>query len=260
LKEIDIKAHNSRRIGLGVMGLAEYLFAKGLRYGSSRAIVEIERLMRFIRDNVYQALVELSDEKGAFPKFDPVAYGKASFIRKLPASLRMDVKDHGVRCVTGLALAPTGTISLLADATSGIEPLFRKAYIRNDRVSRIYIHPIYRQLLEKRADVPDWYVDTDDLSPSDHFETQAIVQKYVDGAVSKTINMPKGTTAKQLSKLTLEYIRDLKGVTVYVDGSREGQILNKVSKEEIMQYLKENKIKESADIESTQCATGSCEI
>lgn len=262
LKEIDIKAHNSRRIGLGVMGLSEYLFAKKLRYGSERATVEIERLMRFIRDTVYQTLVELADEKGAFPKFDPVAYGKASFIRKLPASLRMDIKERGVRCVTGLAIAPTGTISLLAEVNSGIEPLFRKAYLRSDRVSdRIYVHPLYRKFLEDpELEVPDWYVDTDDLEPSDHFEVQSVVQKYVDGAVSKTINMPAKTTSKQLSKLMLEYIYDLKGVTVYVDESREGQILNKVSEKEVKKYLKDNNVKETMDEESVRCSTGTCEI
>jgi ribonucleoside-diphosphate reductase alpha chain len=148
LQEIDVKAHNSRRIGLGVMGLAEYLFAKKVKYGSPKAINEIERLMRFIRDRTYETLVELAMEKGAFPKFDPIAYGKASFIRKLPASLRMDIKKHGVRCVTGMAIAPTGTISLIADVTSSIEPLFRKAYMRQDRVGdRMYVHPIYRSLL-----------------------------------------------------------------------------------------------------------------
>jgi len=261
LQEIDIKAHNSRRVGLGVMGLAEYLFAKGLKYGSDKAIIEIERLMRFIRDAAYETLVELAQEKGAFPKFDPVPYGKASFIRKLPASLRMAIKEHGVRCVTGLAIAPTGTISLLADVNSGIEPLFRKAYLRNDRVSkRMYVHSIYKDLLKNGGKIPEWYVDTDDLKSADHFEVQAIVQKYVDGAVSKTINMPEGTTSKQLSKLTLEYIYDLKGVTVYVDGSREGQILNKVTKKEVEKYFKENKIKGSADAEAVKCATGSCEI
>ena len=190
LQEIDIKAHNSRRIGLGIMGLAEYLFAKRLKYGSNKAINEIERLMRFIRDSVYETLVELAVEKGAFPKFDPVAYGKASFIRKLPASLRMDIKENGVRCVTGMAIAPTGTISLLADVTSGIEPLFRKAYLRSDRVSdRMYVHPIYEKLLESKDEVPEWFVDSDDLEPSDHFETQAVVQRYVDGAVSKCISL-----------------------------------------------------------------------
>jgi len=261
LKEIDIKAHNSRRIGLGVMGLADYLFAKGLRYGSTRSIVEVERLMRFIRDTVYETLVELAQEKGAFPKFDPVPYGKASFIRKLPASLRLDIKEHGVRCVTGLAVAPTGTISLLAEVNSGIEPLFRKAYLRTDRISdRMYVHPIYQKLLKNNEKRPKWYVDTDDLKPSDHFEIQSVVQKYIDGAVSKTINMPKGTTPKQLSRLMLEYIHDLKGVTVYVDGCKKGQVLNKVSKAEVDKYLKENKVKESADIESLSCVAGSCEM
>jgi len=261
LKEVDIKAHNSRRIGIGVMGLAEYLFAKGLRYGSERATVEIERLMRFIRDEVYETSVELASEKGSFPKFEAVPYGKASFIRKLPASLRMAIKEHGVRNVTSMAIAPTGTISLLADVTSGIEPLFRKAYIRSDRVSdRMYIHPIYRKFLEEGGTVPEWYVDTDNLSPSDHFEVQSIVQKYTDGAVSKTINMPVGTTAKKLSRLTLEYIHDLKGVTVYVDGSRDGQILNKVEESEARKYLKENKIETGPDLDSVQCASGVCEV
>ncbi len=115
-------------------------------------------------------------------------------------------------------------------------------------------------MLKSKEKVPEWYVDTDDLEPADHFEVQAIVQKYVDGAVSKTVNMPVGTTPEQLSKLTLEYIHDLKGVTVYVDGSREGQILNKVTKKEVEKYLKENKVKESADIESLSCASGSCEM
>lgn len=82
IKEVDINTHKSRRVGLGVIGLAEYLFAKKVRYGSEKAVAETERLMRFIRDSAYQASVELSIEKGAFPMFDPVAYGKASFIRK----------------------------------------------------------------------------------------------------------------------------------------------------------------------------------
>ena len=260
LQEIDVKAHNSRRIGLGVMGLAEYLFAKKLRYGSPKSIYEIERLMRFVRDKTYETLISLAQEKGAFPKFDPIAYGKASFIRKLPASLRMSIKQHGVRCVTGLAIAPTGTISLIADVASGIEPLFRKAYLRQDRIGdRMYIHPIYQSILENKTETPEWYVDTDDLKPSDHFEIQAVVQKYVDGAVSKTINMPKGTTPEQLSSLTLEYIHDLKGVTVYVDGSREGQILNKVSEEEVIKSLKANKADNYAGRESVECASGMCE-
>ena len=171
----------------------------------------------------------------------------------------MAIKKNGVRCVTGLAIAPTGTISLIADVTSGIEPLFRKAYMRHDRVGdRMYIHPIYKDLLEKREEIPDWYVDTDDLNPSDHFEIQVAVQKYVDGAVSKTINMPAGTTQEQLSHLMLEYIYDLKGATVYVDGCREGQILNPVLEEEVLEYL--GKSDSNADLETVRCVTGMCEM
>lgn len=263
LKEIDIKAHNARRVGLGVMGLAEYLFAKKLRYGSKKAIYEVERLMRFIRDTAYEASVELAIEKGAFPKFDAAQYGKAHFVRSLPASLRMQIKKHGTRNVTLMAMAPTGTISLLPEVTSGIEPLFRKAYKRSDRVSdRVYIHPQYEKVLreEDDEDVSEWFVDTDDLEPTDHFETQVAVQKFTDGAVSKTINMPAGTTTEELSRLTLEYIYDLKGVTVYVDGSREGQILNKITEKEAREFIKEGKMDHNADKETVACATGSCEI
>ena len=263
LKEIDINAHNGRRVGVGVMGLAEYLFAKKLRYGSKEAIYEIERLMRFIRDVVYDESIKLSVEKGSFPKFDPVQYGKAHFVRSLPASTRMSIKKHGVRNVTLMAVAPTGTISLLPEVTSGIEPLPYKAYKRADRVSdRIYIHPLYKEAFETKTEkeIKEWFVDTTDLEAADHFETQSIIQKYVDGALSKTINLQKGTTKEQLSDITLEYIYDLKGVTVYVDGSREKQILNAVSEKEVKQYFKsDKKAIESASVEM-DCATGSCNM
>ena len=261
LREIDIKAHNSRRVGLGIMGLAEYLFAKGLKYGSDKSIAEVERLMRFLRDTIYEALIELSVEKGSFPKFDPVAYGKASFIRKLPASLRMSIKEYGVRCVTGMAIAPTGTISLLADVTPGIEPLPYKAYKMFDRMGeRIYIHYIYKDILLNNKEIPEWYVDINDLDPADHFEIQAIIQRYTDGAVSKTINMPKDTTPSRLSKLTLEYIHDLKGVTVYVDGSRKDQPISHVTEKEAKEHLEKDNVKSTMDEAVVKCHDGYCEM
>lgn len=259
LRENDINAHEGRRIGIGVMGLAEYLFAKELRYGSPKAIEETERIMKLIRDTAYEASVELAVEKGAFPKFDAVQYSRSKFFKTLPAPLRMDIKDKGIRNVTIMAMAPTGTISLLPEVQSGIEPLFLKAYMRSDRVSdRVYIHHIYKDVLTQREQIPDWFVDTDDLKPQDHLETQSAVQKYVDGAVSKTINMPKGTTPEQLGRLTLEYIHDLKGVTVYVDGCRDGQILNRMSKKEVQDYLKSGEATASPD--ARECSTGACEL
>ena len=262
LKEVDINVHKSRRIGIGVIGLAEYLFAKKFKYGSEKAVAETERLIRFIRDAAYQASVELAIEKGAFPQFDPILYGKASFVRKLGAQLRLDVKKYGIRNCTLMALAPTGTISLLANYSSAIEPLFAKAYKRSDRVGeRIYIHPKYQELIETGEEIPDWFVDSFDLEPSDHFEMQVACQKYCDGSVSKTINLPHETTDKDLSNLLLEYVHDLKGVTVYRDGSRGGQILNKITEEEVKDYLSKQKSFSSNMVaDDVKCASGSCEL
>jgi ribonucleoside-diphosphate reductase alpha chain len=270
LKEIDINAHRSRRIGIGMLGLAEYLFAKKLRYGSEKSVVEVERLVRFIRDACYKASVKIAAEKGAFPEFEPVKYGKASFIRKLPAALRLDIKKYGIRNCTSMAFAPNGTISLLADYTGAGEPLFSKAYRRDDRISsRVYIHPLYKEYLEKDEEIPEWFVDMYDLKPEDHFEIQCAMQKYCDGSVSKTINLPSETTEEDLSRLLLEYIHDLKGVTVYRDGSREGQILNKITEEEAREFLREEKetlktngvkLSESLTTEDVKCGNGSCDI
>jgi len=262
LRKVDINVHAGRRIGIGVMGLAEYLFAKKIPYGSVRSIHEVERLIRFIRDSAYEASIKLAIEKGAFPKFDSMLYSKARFVKTLPASIRMDIKEYGIRNVTLMAFAPTGTISLIPELSSGIEPLVSKAYLRSDELGdRYYIHPIYRELLESGDPVPDWFVDSNDIKPKDHFEVQAAVQKFTDGAVSKTINLPKNTSVKSLDKLMLEYIRDLKGVTVYVDGSREGQILNKISEKEARKVIKDlDSIESFKTEEDVQCASGKCEI
>lgn len=261
LKEIDINAHKSRRIGIGVIGLAEYLFMKKVKYGSDDAIKHTEAVMRAIRDAAYQASVELAIEKGSFPMFDPFQYGKASFIKKLPGELRMDIKKHGIRNCTLMALAPTGTISLLTNYTSGIEPLFAKAMKRHDRVSdRIYVHPRYEEILRSKEETPDWFVDSFDLKPVDHLRIQAACQRFCDGSVSKTVNLPNETTAEDLGPLLLEYIRDLKGVTVYRDGSRDGQILNKISDEDIRGLIKRYGSDSNITEEAIQCATGSCEI
>jgi len=121
---------------------------------------------------------------------------------------------------------------------------------------------MYKEFLTSKEEIPDWFVDSFDLKPEDHFEVQVAIQKYVDGGVSKTINLPKETNSDELSRLLLEYIYDLKGVTVYRDGCRPEQILNKINKEETIKYLKDkNKtINHELTDEDVQCATGSCEV
>ena len=110
LPKNDFASRDSRKIGLGVIGLADYLFAKKVRYGSEKALNEIEKLFKFIRDCAYKASIKLAQEKGAFPKFDAIPFGKASFVRKLPATIRMDIKKYGIRNCTILTCAPTGCL------------------------------------------------------------------------------------------------------------------------------------------------------
>jgi len=247
-------AQQGRRIGIGVMGMAEYLFRKQLRYGSKQAISAVEDIMKFIRDTAYAASIKLASEFGSFPAFNAHQYHSASFIRKLPASIRKDIRTYGIRNVTLMALAPTGTISLLPEVTPGIEPLFSKGYMRKDRVGeRVYIHPMYKEWGKEK-----WFVDTQDLSPSEHLDIQVACQKYTDGAVSKTINVPSNFTPEQLSELLLEYLFDLKGVTVYRDGSRSGQVLNHLSASEIKKHAASAQSSQAE--EDVSCASGVCEL
>lgn len=252
LEPVKRAALRGRRVGLGVMGLADLYFGLGLRYGSREAIDYTEKLFKFIRNVSYEESIKLSMEKGSFPAFESNAYCKAKFVRSLPFSLRKEIRTHGIRNVTLMAMAPTGTISLIPECTPSIEPLMYKAYRRTDRVSeRVYLHP----LAEKNIDA-EWYVDSTNLSPSDHLETQATIQKYCDGAVSKTILVPKDFSPEELSEILLESIDDLKGVTVYRDGSRENQIINPISVREALNEQHDN----VADAETATCASGTCEL
>jgi len=261
LKQYQETAQAGRRIGIGVIGLADYFFMKKIRYGSPKSIQEAEKLTKFIRDISYDESIKLSIEKGSFPKFNSYDYSKAHFVRTLPAPIRKDIKKYGIRNVTLMAMAPTGTISMIPEATSGIEPLVLKGYERKDRVSnRIYIHPLYEKILNEEGTTPDWFVDTNDLKPEDHLNMQVAIQRFTDGAVSKTINLPKGTTPDQLSDLLLEYIRDLKGVTVYVDGSKEGQPLNHITEKQALEHIKKKNVDNNIDECMMKCSSGKCDL
>jgi ribonucleoside-diphosphate reductase alpha chain len=260
LERIKQTAIRGRRIGIGVMGLADMLFQLNLRYGHRDAIDFIERLMKFIRNISYEESVKIATEKGTFPAFESNLYCKAKFIKTLSPALRSEIRKHGVRNVTILAIAPTGTISLIPETTSSIEPLMYKAYKRSDRVStRYYIHPMYRSILMEGTSDTKWFVDSTDLKPQDHLDVQIAVQKYVDGAVSKTINVPKNFKHTELSDLLLESIDDLKGVTVYRDGSRQNQIIKPITNSKDLERACDEGGTE-VDPNTLICATGSCEI
>lgn len=259
--QLEREAIASRRIGLGVMGLADYLILKKLRYGSTKCTTEVERLFKFIRNKAYLASIELAQIRSVFPAYDKIAYMKASFIRKLPPSIRLLIKEKGIRNCNLLTCAPTGTTSLIPNVSSGIEPVIYKAYKRHDKISdRVYIHPLYEKSLRDNVNGSDMehFVDITELKPEDHLDMQSTIQQYIDSGISKTINLPERITKNQLSKLLLEYIYDLKGVTVYRDGSREGQPLNRLNDKEAKEYL--NKADTNLEEGDVQCSSGVCDI
>ncbi|MHA1331674.1 MAG: LAGLIDADG family homing endonuclease, partial [Candidatus Hodarchaeales archaeon] len=260
IKHAEITTMESRRIGLGIMGLHDYLIKKEVRYGSEKSIGEIERLFKFIRDTAYVASIEIAKEKGAFPKYARSEYNKASFIKKLPAKIRLDIKEYGIRNCCLLSAQPTGTTSLIPEVSSGVEPIFALAYERKDRVSnRYYIHPEFRRCIENKDDNYEWLVDSSDLMPENHLEIQATIQKYIDNAVSKTINCPRGFTKNKLSKILSEYMRDIKGATVYVDGTKEGQVLNRITRKEAEECIKDGVVSNMTE-QDVKCSRGTCEL
>lgn len=229
--------NGERRIGLGTMGLGDALIKLHLRYGSDKALLFIDKVYKLIRDEAYSASVEIAKEKGFFPKFDKVKYPKGKFIQKLPKSLQKEIKKYGIRNSILLMQAPTGSTSLMVDTTSGIEPVFEFELIRRDRLGEHIIrHTLYEKWYLKHQKEfesgeikrPDWFVSASDLTPQDHVKVQAMIQKYVDASISKTVNGPKTDTVENVKKLyNLAYKLGCKGVTYMREGSRPGVLERK---------------------------------
>lgn len=258
--DVKLVAQRGRRIGLGVMGLADMFFTLGIRYGSRRALDIIDNLFKHIRNCAYSASVRLASDKGSFPAFDSNLYCKTKFVRTLPQSLRKDIRRYGTRNVTMLAMAPTGSIAQIPNVVSGIEPLPFLAYKRRDGNGlSYYVHDIYADWLRNsNGDMPDYFVDSVGLTPTEHMETQAAIQRYTDGAVSKTIIVPKSFKIKDLSEVLLEGVSDVKGLTVYRTGSRKDEVITPLTAEEARQHLGVATTELAAEV--LDCAKGGCEL
>lgn len=225
-RENEIASKNIRRTGIGTMGLGDALIKMKLKYGSDEAMPVIEKIYKTIRDAAYETSTDLAKEKGPFPKFDKEKYLQGHFIKALPEHIREKIKKQGIRNAVILTQAPTGTTSLLAGVSSGIEPVFDFKLIRRDRIGEhVIYHPLYQQWLEKNPDVPkpDYFVGANDLTPLDHVQVQALIQKYTDSSISKTANAPADYTVDQVKELYMQaYQLGCKGVTFFRDGSRSG--------------------------------------
>lgn len=229
-----------RRIGLGTMGLGDTLIKLHMRYGSKESLKFIDKVYKIIRDEAYLASAEIAKEKGSFPKFDEELYLKGKFIEQLPKHVREKIKKNGIRNSLLLMQAPTGSTSLMANTTSGIEPVFEFEFIRKDRLgTHVLRHHLYEQwykkhekeVKEKKLEKPEWFVSANELTPEDHVRVQAAIQKYVDASISKTVNAPENHTVEDVKKLyTLAYKLGCKGITYMREGSRPG-VLERKSEE-----------------------------
>ncbi len=193
------QVHASRRIGLGITGLADALAMLGLPYGEAAARAQAVAVLTRLRDTAYQTSIDLAEEKGPFPVFDAGPYLEGPFVQRLPANLREGIRRHGLRNSHLLAIAPTGTISLLANnVSSGIEPIFDLHYQRRvreesgERTFEVadYAYALWRQT-HPDAPLPPAFVTARQLPPEAHLAMQAALQPLVDNAISKTINIPE---------------------------------------------------------------------
>jgi ribonucleoside-diphosphate reductase alpha chain len=240
IPQIAEMTRSNRKIGLGVMGWADMLILLGIPYDSDDAVELGEKLMKFITDKSRAISRELAALRGAFPNFKGSIY---------------DGKNKGgpIRNATCSTIAPTGTISIIANCSSGIEPLFAVSYVRQvlDNDKLIEVHPLFEKIAKERGfyskelmqriaehgslqdldEIPDdvrrVFVTSHDITPEDHIRMQAAFQKHTDNAVSKTVNFCHDATRDEVAQVyRLAYQLDCKGVTIYRDGSRDMQVLS----------------------------------
>jgi len=239
LFQIEKLAKGNRKIGLGVMGFADMLFQLEIAYNSQKAIETAEEVMQYIQRESHKASRYLAEKKGAFKNFNK------SIFRNRNGSI--------YRNATTTTIAPTGTLSIISNCSSGIEPLFAISFVRNvmDNDKLVEVNPYFEKVAKKEGfyskelmetiartgsvqeieEIPlhvrNVFVTAHDVSPEWHINMQAAFQKYTDNAVSKTVNLPRDTTEADVAKIyNLAYELGCKGVTIYRDGSKENQVLS----------------------------------
>jgi ribonucleoside-diphosphate reductase alpha chain len=239
LPQIEKMTKTTRKIGLGVMGFADMLLMLRIPYNSDKALEVAENVMRFISEEAAKESVKLGEERGLFPAFKGSTYDTDGGLRP--------------RNSTRTTIAPTGTLSIIAGCSSGIEPLFALSYTRHilDGQQLVEVNPYFEEaarnegfytteLMQQLADgkrlsdvegIPEWVKDTfvtsHDITPEWHVRMQAAFQKFTDSAVSKTVNLPHEATIDNVAEVyMLAYKLGLKGITIYRDRSRDSQVLN----------------------------------
>ena len=241
LEAQKLEALNKRRIGLGVTGLADALLMVGLRYGSDEAVEKTEEWMKLIARASYKASINLAKEKGAFSLFDPEKLTASGNMKQMDDDIKQAVRKFGIRNALLTSIAPTGTISLYAgNVSSGIEPVFAYSYTRkvlqNDgsHIEEEVVDYAVQMWRDKFGDaqLPDYFVSAQNLTPSDHVKMQAAAQKWVDSSISKTINCPEDISFDDFKEVYMQaYDTGCKGCTTYRPNEVTGSVLSVASEE-----------------------------
>lgn len=231
--ENEANQKKERRIGLGTMGLAELLIRLEIRYGSPESLAFLDKLYGFIAREAYLASTEIAAEKGSFPAFEADKFLQSGFMKNMAEAfpeVAEAVRSKGMRNVTVITQAPTGSTGTMVGTSTGIEPYFAFEYYRQSRLGldKQYV-PIAQEWKEAHPgeELPPWFVTAMDLSAEDHIRVQAAIQRWVDSSISKTANCPADFTVEETAKLyELAFELGCKGVTIYRDGSRDTQVLS----------------------------------
>ena len=245
-----------RRTGLGTHGLADVIACLGLAYDSDDAIEVIDKIYETLKIESYKESVELAKERGTFPAFNWEVEKENAFIASLPAKLQKAIAKHGRRNISILTNAPTGSVSILSQTSSGLEPVFRNSYTRRRKLDynetdikadfvddlgdrwkefNVFHHNVGQYLKLKKTDkIPEFFIESDQIDWNKRIDVQATIQRHIDHSISSTINLPKDTDPSVVAELYFEgWRKGLKGITVYVDGSRSGVLVTDTEEEEV---------------------------
>lgn len=244
LEENRKQALGERRIGLGVMGLADLLIYCEKEYGSVEGNALVDEVFETIATTAYRSSIEIAKEKGSFPFLDVLSNGEANtngrekfinsgYMQKMPQDIRDGVLAHGIRNSHLITVAPTGSTGTLVGVATGLEPYYSFSYFRSGRLGQfIEVNAkIVQEYLDNnpnadKNNLPNWFISAMELSPEAHVDVQCIIQRWVDSSISKTVNAPKGYSVEQVQTVYERLFKGgAKGGTVYVDGSRDSQVL-----------------------------------
>ena len=284
---IEEETKKYRRAGLGTTGLHDLLLMMGIKYGSKDSLTFIDKLFKFKRDEEYSASILISAEKGSFPKFNAEKLfdgGDYGFVKTLKRSIQNRIKQYGLRNAAIATNAPVGTGSLILGVSSGIEAFFAPAYIRNDRnvtsgdevQSSLVVQPIFQKMIDKKLSL-EHFQGCYEISLEEHLKVQATCQKYIDGAISKTVSIiseeykdvgtnqdiikncnTKVTTIEDLDMMLRKFMPYLKGTTIYPNESRANQPYIPLSVTEAIEAVKGKKL--SVEAKTIECPSGTCDL